>query len=175
MQKRIIIFFLGILCLFSHTGMYAGQQKDVEPVLSIIKKKNEHVRAQFKKGDEITIWVRDDFYPVKGTISEITPDSLRLEAQSIALSDISMLAKGGYKGWLKALFSFFGIIIIIASSAILGASLAFTVSFGAEAGIIIGSAFLTLLGGIGLTKIPRRFRKEKFEFRYEESTHTDNH
>lgn len=175
MQKRIIIFFLGILCLFSTSSVYAGQQMEVEPVLSIIKKKNEHVSAQFKKGDEIAIWMKDDFYPVKGIITEITPDSLRLEAKSVALTDISMLAKGGYKGWLKTLFSFLGVIIIIASSAILGASLAFTVSFQAEAGIVIGSALLTLIGGIGLTKIPRRFRKEKFEFRYEESTHTDNH
>ena len=173
MRKRIIIFFLGILCLVSTTFVYAGQQKDVEPILSIIKKKNEHVSAQFRKGDEITIWVKDDFYPVKGTINEIMPDSLKLDAESIALTDISMLAKGGYKGWLKTLFSFLGVTIIIASSAILGASLAFTASFQAEAGLIIGSAFLTLLGGIGLTKIPRRFRKEKFEFRYMETENTN--
>ncbi|MEM7514562.1 MAG: hypothetical protein AAF388_26775, partial [Bacteroidota bacterium] len=172
---KILIFFLGYLCLFSTSFVYAGQQNDGGPVLSVIKKKNEHISTQFKRGDKITIWVEDDFYPVKGTINEITPDSLRLETQSIALTDISMLAKGGYKGWLKTLFSFLGVTIIIASSAILGASLAFTVSFQAEAGIIIGSAFLTLLGGIGLTKIPRRFRKEKFEFRYEDSRHTDNH
>ncbi|MEM7513473.1 MAG: hypothetical protein AAF388_21275, partial [Bacteroidota bacterium] len=131
MQKKILIFFLGYLCLFSTSFVYAGQQNDGGPVLSVIKKKNEHVSAQFKRGDKIAIWVKDDFHPVKGTINEITPDSLRLNDLTIALTDISMLAKGGYKGWLKTLFSFLGVIIIIASSAILGASLAFTVSFQA--------------------------------------------
>ncbi|MEL6195142.1 MAG: hypothetical protein AAFR66_23995, partial [Bacteroidota bacterium] len=153
MQKKILIFFLGYLCLFSTSSVYAGQQNNGEPVLSVVKKRNGHISAEFRQGEGIAVWTKEDFYPMKGIITEITPDSIRLETQSIALEDISMLAKGSYKGWLKTLFSFLGVTIIIVSSGLLGLSLALISSIEAGAGIIIGVSFLSLLAGIGLTKL----------------------
>ncbi len=168
MQKRIIIFFMGFLCLFSTSFVYAGQQNDAEPVLSIIKKRNGRVKINFKVGDEIVIWIKGETRPKHGVMTSISPDSIHVNGEAFTISNIKAVARGGELRGLKLFLNTIGFTAIAAGTILLVILLASWNSLEADPGYLALIFTSTITFGFLFTSLLRPFKKKKYSFKYQE-------
>ena len=167
MKKRIIIFLMGILCLFSNS-CYAVQQNDADPVLSVIKKRNGRVKINFKVGDEIVIWIKGETRPKHGVMTSISPDSIHVNGEAFTISNIKAVARGGELRGLKLFLNTIGFTAIAAGTILLVILLASWNSLEADPGYLALIFTSTITFGFLFTSLLRPFKKKKYSFKYQE-------
>ncbi|MEM8898474.1 MAG: hypothetical protein AAGC85_10235 [Bacteroidota bacterium] len=158
----LTVFFL-IEYLLPHP-LIATQVPDIDPVLVAVKKKNHDINMRYQEGEWIVIRLHDEYVSKRGLLSNITIDSLTVGRERIAVNDIHSIRKGTKNGLKKGILLLLGYGILGLSLGLIALSLWAGKEYGSEYFLFGFGGLFTSWGGIALTRIPKRFKSDRFFF-----------